>query len=94
MLNEIKIQSLMAEQLQVLKEIRRFFEDFFKPKKGYKEDLKDDNYVKELLGISDTTLWRMKHSGILIGSKIGGRDYYTHEYLMQVYEDRKKKKGK
>ncbi|WP_207424323.1 hypothetical protein [Desertivirga brevis] len=84
----------MTEQLQVLKEIRKFFEDFFKPKKVNKEELKDDNYVKTLLGISDTTLWRMKQSGILLGSKIGGRDYYSHEYLMQVYEDRKRKKGK
>ncbi|WP_207531797.1 helix-turn-helix domain-containing protein [Desertivirga arenae] len=94
MLNEIKIHSLLVEQLQVLKDIRKFFEDFFKPKRSSQESLKDDGYVKEFLGISETTLWRMKRRGILVGSKLGGRDYYTKEYLLQVLEDRKRKKGK
>lgn len=86
MQDEIRTQYLLNEMLRELKEINKNIEAFFKPKTVPSLVLRDDNYVKEILNISDTTLWRMKNSGILEGSDLGGRTYYTDDYLLGVLE--------
>lgn len=85
--NEVRTQFLVNEILIVLKEILKVLLTLVVEKVAPALVFRDDNYVKQIFNISDSTLRRMKAKGILIGAEIMGRDYYTDAYLMQVYEE-------
>lgn len=55
------------------------------------EQLLDPGKVKDLLGISDSTLFRYKKSKILMPRALGGKYYYLSDIYALQHELQKKK---
>lgn len=73
-------EDLQAFRLQLLNDLKAFFETSHPPEKPW---LKNAD-VRKLLNVSANTVQRLRISGKLKSSKLGGVHYYRYEDIEEV----------
>ncbi|HXD93694.1 MAG TPA: helix-turn-helix domain-containing protein [Bacteroidia bacterium] len=49
----------------------------------------NENQTQQLLGRKATSLWRLRTNGVIFSKKIGGRNYYSKQSIIDFLECKK-----
>lgn len=89
MIDPIRTNYLLSEILRQLEVIKGQQQSSL----SQEQILRQGWYVKRMMNISSTTLWRRIRAGLLHPIRIGGTDYFEDEDIRRCIEESKRNTG-